>query len=96
MSEKREADKVRKIQDEMLSNERTFFGITEDQETMNTMVIPMVKNMLELAQSLHFKYQIKYVDSENWTVPIYINDKRIMGIMDDKSIEKVRLELSFI
>ena len=36
-------------------------------------------------------YELKYVDSEGWTVPTILTQKRLDDVYKDLSIEKIRI-----
>jgi hypothetical protein len=50
------------------------------------------EQILVEAQARDALYEVKYVDSDNWTVPVKLNPDRIERILNDNSIKQIRIE----
>lgn len=57
-----------------------------------------IASLLYEAEKIGGKFQIRYVDydTERWTVPVLINQKRIADIMDDSLVIEIRIILNIV
>ena len=70
-----------------------------NQENINTSnLIKTLQTFLLLEEAINIKatYQIQFVDNDNdtWTIPCQLTKKRMKDLLNDNSINKIRLEFS--